>query len=54
MANFTQDTAVTIPADEVPAWVKAQQVGIYTGVVLVTMVIYDASEFLRRLVFDRL
>ena len=54
MTNFTQDTVVPLPADEVSTWVKAQQDGIYTGVVLVTMVVYDASEFLRRLVFDRL
>ena len=50
MANFTQDTAVTIPADEVPAWVKSYQVGTYAGVVLATMVAYDASEFLKRLI----
>ena len=45
MANFTQDTVVPLPADEVPAWVKANQVGTYTQLVLATMVTYDASEF---------
>ena len=45
MANFTQDTMIPIPADEVPSWVESDQVGVYTGVVLATMVTYDASEF---------
>ena len=54
MTTFTEDTVVPIPAYAVSTWVKAEQVGIYTGVVLVIMVVYDASEFRRRLVFDRL
>ena len=44
MANFTQDTVVSIPGDEVATWVKANQIGIYTSVVLATMVTYDTSE----------
>ena len=49
MANLTQDTIVSIPADEVPLWVKGDQVGIYANAVLATMITYDASEFPVRL-----
>ena len=43
MANFTQDTVVPIPADEVPSWVKGDQVGITVAVILASMVTYDAG-----------
>ena len=44
MANFTQDIVVPLPADEAPSWVQNNQVGVYTGVVLATLVTYDAGE----------
>ena len=52
MANFTQDTVIPIPANEVPTLVKSYQIGIYTETVLATMVIYDASEYWMKLVFE--
>ena len=54
MENFTQDTVIPEPAYLVPAWVKSDQVGIYTGVVLATMVTYDASELSARLLSELL
>ena len=52
MANFTQDIVVPMPAEVVPSWVKVGQVGIYTGVVLATVVTYDASELPKQLLSD--
>ena len=45
MSNFTQNTVVPIPTEEVPSWVKGDQVALYTNVILATVVNYDASEF---------
>ena len=52
MANFTQDTVVSIPGEDVPSWVKSDQIGIYTDVILATMVTYDAGEFFKWLVSE--
>ena len=51
MANFSQDTVVPIPANEVFSWVKSYQIGIYTETVLATMVTYDAGEYPKKHVF---
>ena len=52
MANFTQNTVVSLPADEVTSFVKSDQVAIYTGVVFATMVAYDAGELPSWLISD--
>ena len=53
MRNFTEETVVVLePADEVPAWVQAERVGVYSFLVLITMVTYDASEFPIRVVTE--
>ena len=44
MTDTVQEAAVTVSAELLHEWVQAQQVGIYSGVVLTSMVTYDASE----------
>ena len=44
MANFTQEATIPLPAEEVPTWMKANQVAIYTDIVVATVLTYDASE----------
>ena len=45
MANFTQDTSVQLPVDEVSTYVKEYRIEAYSQIVLATVVTYDASEF---------
>lgn len=44
MPLFGRGVAAFIPADQVPAWVQGNQVSMYLGVVLATLVVYDAGE----------
>lgn len=39
-----REAIVSLPALDVPAWVRSNQTGIYLGVVLATIVIYDAGK----------
>lgn len=45
MAFYNHDVSELIPPDEVPLWVKSDQVGIYLGVTLASLVIYDAGLY---------
>lgn len=40
-----RDVAGFVPADQVPAQARQNQVGIYLNVILSTLVFYDAREF---------
>ena len=42
MALTARDIAVAVPPDQTSAWVEANQTGGYLGIVLLTMVAYDA------------
>ena len=44
MANFAKEAIISVPAGEVPVWVKDNRIAAYTQCILATMVIYDASE----------
>ena len=44
MNYSNRDVAGFIPLEEVPAWVRGNQVAIYLSVILTTMVIYDAGK----------
>ena len=46
MPLLSRDVAVVLPPDEVPAWYQANVIGVYLGLVLATIVVYDASEYL--------
>ena len=45
MANFTQDAVISLTAEEISMQVKMNHIGVFSGVVLATMVTYDASEY---------
>jgi hypothetical protein len=44
MSDHTRDVVSPIPASEVPEWIEGDRTMIFTGVVLATVVTYDASE----------
>ena len=44
MAHSTRDVAGFIPPEEVPDWVHGDQIAIYLGIILATMVTYDAGK----------
>ena len=42
MALTASGVAVVVPPDETSSWIEANQTGTYLGIVLLTMVAYDA------------
>ena len=47
MAFYNHDVSEVIPPEEVPLWVKSDQVGVYLGVILASLVVYDAGAYHR-------